>query len=258
MNRFRVLALVTLLGVGAEGGQATSIVALFDTDRHGLVIAADCRVNRESGYRTGCKIIRELDCVAALAGLFSDGSSGFRLAELASAACRHPGSLREKADAFVDLSKGPYERAIRYAHLSRPVRRLELMPGTTQVLFAGASNGHLAILVREFSLDQTGKVVVTSYGTTDRDTSRIGYFLGVNQHIRAYIRSNPQWELAGAAASARELVELEIAAHPDLAGPPVSVIQIGRDGHVHWLDKGSCGSTNPDGQSHEKITGGRD
>jgi hypothetical protein len=46
---------------------------------------------------------------------------------------------------------------------------------------------------------------------------------------------------------------MEVEAHPDLAGLPISELQIDKDGHVHWLDKGACDSRESDGTTRETI-----
>jgi hypothetical protein len=43
----------------------------------------------------------------------------------------------------------------------------------------------------------------------------------------------------GAAEAARRLVQLEIAKAPETVGPPVSVLEITKNG-VRWLERGMC------------------
>jgi hypothetical protein len=45
---------------------------------------------------------------------------------------------------------------------------------------------------------------------------------------------------------ARKFVELKIEAHPDLAGLPVSALQIDNKGDVVWLAKGACDARQSD------------
>jgi threonine dehydratase len=49
---------------------ATSVVALIDNTNHRVVIAADCRVNRQLASVSKCKIIAEPGCTVAMAGLY--------------------------------------------------------------------------------------------------------------------------------------------------------------------------------------------
>lgn len=83
--------------------------------------------------------------------------------------------------------------------------------------------------------------------------ARVGYFLGLNGHIRAHVKSHPDWVKEDYVKLAHQFVEMEMEAHPDLAGPPISELQIDKDGHVHWLDKGACDSGELDGTTRETI-----
>ena len=73
----------------------------------------------------------------------------------------------------------------------------------------------------------------------------MGYFIGLNGHIRAYIKLHPDWRKDDYAKLAPRFVELEIEAHPDLAGLPVSALQIDNKRVVVWLDKGVVTLANP-------------
>jgi hypothetical protein len=75
---------------------------------------------------------------------------------------------------------------------------------------------------------------------------RIGYFIGLNGHIRSYIQSHRDWAKADYAQLAPRFVQLEIEAHPDLAGLPVSALEIDNKGVVVWLDKGACDARQSD------------
>jgi len=117
---------------------ATSVVALVDKTNHRVVIAADCRVNREVDSLSECKIITEPGCTVAIAGLYEEKTTAFHLRQLADVACRYPGDLRAKAEAFLRFSRIPYERAIRHIRDADPSdfgRTIENKP--TEVIFAG-------------------------------------------------------------------------------------------------------------------------
>jgi hypothetical protein len=107
---FRVKAAIPLL-VGllvCPGSRyATSVVALIDRTIKRLVIAADCRVDRDSGSTSACEIINEPDCMVAIAGLNAEKSSSFELRALVRRACNDPGNLRQAS-----RSDSPASRAI--------------------------------------------------------------------------------------------------------------------------------------------------
>lgn len=63
---------------------ATSVVALVDRENNRLVLAADCRVNRNHDSVSQCKIIEDRDCVVVIAGLYTEPSTQFNLRKLVS------------------------------------------------------------------------------------------------------------------------------------------------------------------------------
>src|SRR6202171_1735394 len=220
---------------------ATSVVALIDNTNHRVVIAADCRVNRQLVSLSECKIITEPGCTVAIAGLYEEKTTAFDLRQLAAAACRDPGDLRAKAEAFLRLSKIPYERAVRHIRAADPSdfgRTIENKP--TEVIFAGLQEGHLTLFVRGLVSDSKGRVAAERYESTDTANSSIGYFVGLNRHIREHVNSREQWEHIEYLAAARQFVEMEIKANPDLAAPPISELEIDDHGQVHWISKGVC------------------
>jgi hypothetical protein len=227
--------------------RATSVVALIDKANHTLVIAADCRVTRELAWGSECKIIEEPGCIVAIAGLYEEKTTAFNLRQLAGAACRYPGDLRAKAEAFLRLSKIPYERAVRHIRDKDPSdfrRTIENRP--TEVIFAGLQGNHLALFVRGLVSDTNGRVTPERYESTDTAKSSIGYFAGLNRHIREHVSSHGQWERLGYPAAARQFVEMEISANPDLAGPPISELEIDSRGTVRWISRGACDAAEAD------------
>jgi hypothetical protein len=233
---------------------ATSVVALVDNTNQRVVIAADCRVNRQVASVSECKIIAEPGCTVAMAGLYEEKTTAFHLRQLAAAACRYPGDLRAKAEAFLRFSRIPYERAVRHIRDADPSdfgRTVENK--ATEAIFAGIQNGHIALIVRGLMADSAGRIRVERSESIAPSYARTGYFLGLNGHIRAYVKSHPDWAKEDYVKLAHQFVEMEVEAHPDLAGPPISELQIDGDGHVHWLDKGACDSRESDPPSRETI-----
>lgn len=220
---------------------ATSVVALVDPARQRVVIAADCRVNREAGAVSDCKIIQEPDCTAAIAGLYKEKSTGFHLRALVHDACRDTGDLRAKADAFLRISREPFERAIRAIRDQQPAEYASTIANKpTEVVFAGVQNGKVGLIVRGLIANPDGKVAVERLESTAPTYRRIGYFVGLNGHIRAYLKTHPGWVGEDYTELAAKLVELEIRAHPEAAALPVSAVRLDNRGIVVWLSMGAC------------------
>jgi hypothetical protein len=248
---FRVKTLVVLLGsllAVPSRLEATSVVALIDPLTNRLVIAADCRVNRESGPLSECKIIQEGSCVVAMAGLYGEASSGFKLRQLVQQACQKEGDLRNKAEEFLRISQLPYEQAVRRMRKGRPGNYAQTVAfKPTEVVFAGIQDGHLALIVRGLVANLEGKVSIERFESISPGQSRTGYFLGLNGHIRRYIKSHPDWVNEGMVELAHRFVQMEIEAHPDLAGPPISELEINTQGRVRWSSDGACHVGNREG-----------
>lgn len=226
---------------------ATSVVALIDKANHTLVIAADCRVSLDPGSASDCKIIDHPGCTVAIAGLYAEKTTPFRLREIVDAACQQPGDLRVKADAFLRLAKAPYERAAHRIREVDPVNfRKTVENKPTEVIFAGLHDGRLTLFVRGLVADANGRATTERYQSTDTADSPIGYLAGLNRHIREYVNSHSHWEGLGYRDVARQFVEMEIKANPDLAGPPISELEINGRGAVRWISRGACDASEAD------------
>lgn len=220
---------------------ATSVVALIDHANHRLIIAADCRVSRGQRAVSACKIVQEPGCTVAMAGLYEERNREFHLREYVSAACRQAGDLRAKADAFLRISRKPYEEAVMGIRKTDPADFAKTIANKpTEVVFAGIQDGQVGLIVRGLVADSNGKIRIERFESTAPSYERIGYFVGLHGHIRSYIKSHPDWATEDYAKVAPRFVQLEIEAHPDLAGLPVSALQIDNKGDVVWLAKGAC------------------
>jgi hypothetical protein len=233
-----LLAGTLLLPTSVRG---TSVVALIDKTNHLLVIAADCRVNRPVNSISKCKIIEEPGCTVAIAGLYQEGETKFDLRRLVAAACQYSGDLRDKADAFLRFARKPYEAAVRHIRNTDPSEFNRTIQGKpTEVIFAGLLRGHLTLLMRGLVSGPKGEITAERSESADATNSSLGYFVGLNRHIREYVTSPGALERLGYREAARRFVETEISANPDLAGPPISELEIDDRGTVHWISRGAC------------------
>ena len=155
--------------------------------------------------------------------------------------------LRSKAEAFSRISRELYEQAVRSIREGQPGDFAQTIANKpTEVVFAGTLNGHLGLIVRGLVADSSGRISVERFESTAPWYTRTGFFLGLNGHIRAYVKSHPGCEEEDLTKTAYQFVEMEIAAHPNLAGPPISELEIDNEGRVHWLTQGACASSQDD------------
>jgi hypothetical protein len=58
--------------------------------------------------------------------------------------------------------------------------------------------------------------------------------------ITDYMKRNTTWyEMGSFSRIAKDLIQIEINAKPDIVGPPVSILTIGNRG-MQWIDPGVC------------------
>jgi hypothetical protein len=97
------------------------------------------------------------------------------------------GELRSKAEAFLRISRKPYEQAVRSIRDGQPGKSAQTIANKpTEVVFAGIQDGHIALFVRGFVADSVGNISFERLESTAPWYTRTGFFLGLNGHIRSY------------------------------------------------------------------------
>jgi hypothetical protein len=223
---------------------ATTVVALIDKRHHRVVLASDSLIGRYYAGTTNqdCKLIVKPDCAFAMAGFLDKPDPYFHLQDLGDAACQVQGTLKDKADGFLEIAKDPVTSIAQYLHDNEPKFYSDTFSRNggefAFVVFAGAENGKPVAYARGFKIAGDGSVNAISNDITGSGAS--GFFAGVTDHIAAFLKANPNWTHLDTVALARKLVDLEIAAHPDSVGPPVSILTADRKGKQKWINQGVC------------------
>ena len=154
--------------------------------------------------------------------------------------------MRSKAEAFLRISRKPYEQAVPSIRDGQPADAAQTIANKpTEVIFGNPEWAHRPDC-QGFGADSAGRISVERFESTAPSYTRTGLFLGLNGHIRAYLKAHPDWEREGFTQLVQQFVEMEITAHANLAGPPISELEIDKDGKVHWLAKGACPPTQAD------------
>lgn len=233
-----------LVLVFAVPGLATTVVALIDQHHHRVIVAADSLlVYKVAGTSTQtCKIIAKQGCTFGMAGLFYKEYPVFHLQELAEQACGLPGDLRHKADGFLDIAKDPVMTVAQYLQQNEPQFYGELTSSNGGeliiVVFAGTEAGSASIFARGYKLDSNGGITPVSLDVSEGNG--LGFFGGANGQIASYLKTHSNWQQGDKVGAARKFVQMEIAAHPEWVGPPVSVVTINRLDQLKWINPGVC------------------
>ena len=107
------------------------------------------------------------------------------------------------------------------------------------VVFAGPDPGNPVNLRPGLQAGRNGGIDPVSLDVTE-DNDGAGFFGGATGQIAAYIKKHPNWQQGDKVKAARKFVQLEIAAHPEWVGPPVSVVTINQLDQQKWANPGVC------------------
>lgn len=237
---------------------ATIVVALIDNQHHRLIVAADSLVvTSVSGKRNDrtheCKIFETSDCGFALKG--NRGLYGtpdvpaFDVPSLAEQACKQPGDLHQRADAFLDIAAKPVGRMLKFLYRYPEVYADKIRRDFLDVLFVGVNDGRLAFFIRGFRAASDGSI--SEYRGKPKYSQRTPYTIGGTDEgtkaIDDYMIANKDWDKGDLAVVAKQFVEKAIQADPDNIGPPVSVLEIDQEVmrpdrfSARWIgDPGAC------------------
>jgi hypothetical protein len=231
-----------VLSVPALG---TTVVALIDKHHHRVVLAADSLVGRYYAKTTGqsCKLIVKPDCAFAMAGFLDKPDPYFHLQDLADAACQIQGTLKDQANGFLDIATDPVTSMAQYLHDNESQFYSSTFSRNggefSFVVFVGTEHGKAVAYARGFKVASDGSVTVVSHDITGTGAS--GFFAGVTDHIATYLKATPNWAHMDTVALARKLIGLEIEAHPNEVGPPITILTVDHKGKQKWINEGICG-----------------
>jgi hypothetical protein len=101
--------------------------------------------------------------------------------------------------------------------------------------------GQTVASLTQFVVEKTSDITVKPYPLKRTGRQEISHFvLGENDAITDYMKRNTTWyEMGSFSRIAKDLIQIEINAKPDIVGPPVSILTIGNRG-MQWIDPGVC------------------
>jgi len=63
--------------------------------------------------------------------------------------------------------------------------------------------------------------------------------LGIHDHVAQYLAKHDPLDVSNAVGIVNDLVQIEIDAHPENVGPPISILVLEKSG-AHWEQQGAC------------------
>lgn len=210
-------------------------------------IGADSKVasiNDKSLAQSVCKIMQVDDLFFAFAGLPKYNRGGYDLVAIVKKAVKSGRSLSDKVRAFDDLVVKPLERSLSWIKSHQPDYYKQEIAGknAVQIVFAGIEKGRPLLQLRYITVTDHGgrkpSVTVNKVRCPGSDCPRGEFitFLGHNAAIKRYISKVPSFWQKGYAEGIRLLIDLEIKEAPEVVGPPIDILRIGRRG-AEWIQK---------------------
>jgi hypothetical protein len=260
--RFVVAAYIAgiLVTQFATIARATSILGLIDKKKHRIIIAADGLAPGQNftepniGPTRGhaCKIVHTADCVSAIAASIAVQGT-FDIRRLAAAACAQSGDLRARAYYFEQSVEEPYLRALAELQKEQPLYYSKNIGHgyLANVLFAGATDGHLEIVVDSLTLDE-GRIRFRLDQITPDNNETPFFVTPFSASAQQFMNGHRNWaDTMDFVDVARKFIEFEIADSPNLIGQPISILEIGRSlmsidpnrFAVYWVQAGACEKT---------------
>jgi hypothetical protein len=240
------------IGQAPPVAQATTIAGIRTPAE--VVIAADslgtARGHRIETTRPACKIFTVNDTAFAIAGLVKDPAWDFDAEKLTADTLRRQNRLTEAADVLagrLTTSLGSYLERVGKGNPSLYGKLLEEQGGTiTSILLAAYEGDRPVAIGMSFraSGEAGGRVGIAATRVAcpgDCPDGVMYFFLGERRPIDRYIAEHGRDRLSPASSGAPFLVQLVIDEGSKLAGPPIDVVVIDRQG-VSWpARKEGCG-----------------
>jgi hypothetical protein len=228
--------------------QATSIVAVWTPAK--TVLGADSLTHTldNSKYWSICKIGIANKVYWSASGLTANAAVNYNLEDIVNKAMSGDGSFDARMAAFetsLSSSLGDLGHALIEddpSWFSKYAQGIAIV----RIIFDEFAGGVNHLHVREFVTRASGladEVDVTVHGADCPgpycETFRV-YVLGQTEFANKIANDSQTWTQADPALGVRRAIEAEIAHEGEHVGPPISILEITKDG-PHWVDKGMCG-----------------
>lgn len=232
---------------------ATSIIVVWTPQQ--ATIGADAKLTNMDGDELGrsCKIGRAHDVLFAVAGIagFPNGKSFYPLiAEI----LQGPGTFDKRISTLeatlAEILTMIFNRLDLKPTFVRRIQEGDANKDSLRMVIVFYENRTCRLLTRDFTPKLDGStVVVETSGHNCPGDSECGpasppliVALGVNEEVNVEVRKNPAIRRMAPTKMIQLLIDLEIKAHPDQVGPPISAAFVDESG-TKWLTEGACGNS---------------
>lgn len=250
VRSFSLVLLMSLLF--QANAQASTIVAL--TTARGVVVASDSLfvVIGGTGTAAGCKVFIQGDLYFATAGLFASRIAGFYAPDIMRKAARESATGR-LSDIMTRFNVDTANALLQTRNAVEEWLKINANFNMAETMLIRNEGGVVRVLFSQSNISRSLQLLTTDGGgnmSFDRQLRSIVaggsepemLAIGMRDHILRYQAQHADWITMDPIAAARMFVQMEVAAHPAVVGPPVAILQIQKDGSHAWIEKGACGS----------------
>jgi len=234
----------------------TLVVGVIDDNHHRVLIAADSKVVWNEGTSRSfithrCKIGGRANCLFLTAG-FAQLERVFDSMAMAKQACGTPSaSLKDKVKIFYTTLNPGIAAGLHYIETTAPeaYRKEYVGKEVFNTLFVGMQNKQLQFYVYSIQLGEDGNTASPRLVWANANQSEVPMYLaGTNAEVIEYRRRHPVSKTTDFVKEIKKWFAVEIAAHPELVGPPISLLEIRHDESAgspdaitsRWLERGAC------------------
>jgi hypothetical protein len=232
----------------AQGAAADTAIIAFRTPDF-VLIGADSKISVLDSLekRTSCKVGIAKNIAWANADFTKTigNAPNFDVGLIASQSVEFSGSFNAALVDFDARAKEGLTDVLTWLAKSYPAEFVGLKDRVVaEAVFAGVDHDQMRMSVRFFraGFNQTKRVQITVHSSDCPGDclvkKNLAVSLGTHDAIERAWANNPNiWE--NPIETIRQLILIQAAATPDTVGPPITILEITRNGPT-WIDKGAC------------------
>lgn len=232
---------LVILGDPMNSASATTVVVLRGPDY--VILGSDSKTTEVKGDQTAsslaCKIRQFGEVAFAAAGAVGDGKE-FDVFRVAAGSAKGRADVVAVANDFESVTRGPFRHYLQRFYREDPAQftRYCAKKVCLIVVFAAMDRGIPKISIRGLFVTVKNDVInVEPSAQSGMDcpgtcvTVGEQVVLGVTEEANSIFDGTPHfWKLNGIVSGMEQLIGAEISAHPDVVGPPISILQLDSQG----------------------------